>query len=62
MITNNDSVIETVFTNNIEEFMLVFQTQKINLVKFLVRNFRENIHYVIVKKIISHQAVVDITI
>jgi very-short-patch-repair endonuclease len=47
MITNNDSVIETVFTNNIEELMLVFDTEKKNLVRFLMKHFRENIHYII---------------
>jgi very-short-patch-repair endonuclease len=54
MITNNDSVIETIFTCNLEELMLVFTSQKVKIVRFLVNNLRENAHYLVLKNLYAH--------
>jgi very-short-patch-repair endonuclease len=50
MITNNDSVIETIFTNNIDELLHLASTKQ-KLIHFVVKNFRENVHYIILKNI-----------
>lgn len=41
--------IETVFAHNLDDLMPLFTSHKCSIVKFLKNNFRENIHYVILK-------------
>jgi very-short-patch-repair endonuclease len=51
ILNSNTSVIETVFANNLDELMHLFTSYKCSVVNFLRNNFRENIHYVILKNI-----------
>lgn len=41
------------FTRDIEEFMSIFGSSKVNLVANLKKNYQENIHYIILKGISS---------
>ena len=41
------NIIENIFVKNLEDLLSSFTSQKINLIRFLKNNFKENIHYII---------------
>ena len=45
----NNIVDETIFTKNLDELLLFFNSQKVRLVEFVKNNFKENEHYIIRK-------------
>lgn len=50
---NNIEVDDTLFVKDIEEFLLLFKTQKGCLIRYLNKYFKENVHFIKKKRLSS---------
>ncbi len=41
---------QEVFTKNIEELVVLFNTQKVNLTRYVKKNFKEGMHFIETKR------------
>lgn len=56
-VTNEiDLIVENNFSKNLEDLLPLFTSQKINITRFLEKNFKESIHYIIDKNNIINKS------
>lgn len=48
-----DIILENKFSENLEDLLILFSSQKINITRFVEKNFRENIHFIKIKNSIK---------